>query len=113
MAALVFLFINIATRAMTFLNIGISVLAVKSNVQAGSAFLMYEVIINVSSMKSLRAAVQEYDTDLPLYIAILGRRLGRNLDVSASTSTDEPAVITEDGNEKEEIQESSYSVEIQ
>ena len=38
--------------------------------------------------------------------------MGQNVDVVASTSTDEPAVITEDGNCKEEIQEASDSVEI-
>ena len=39
----------------------------------------------------------------PLYIAVLERRLGRSVDVSASTSTDESEVITEDGDDKEEI----------
>ena len=57
--------------------------------------------------------MQEYDTEPPLAIAILERCLRRNVYVAASTSMDEPAVITEDGYDKEEIQESSDSVEIQ
>ena len=39
--------------------------------------------------------------------------MGRNVDVAASTSTDDPVVITEDGNDEEEIQYARDSVEIQ
>ena len=46
-------------------------------------------------------------------ISVLDRRLGRNVYVAASTSTSEPAVITEDGDDEEEIQEVSNSVGIQ
>ena len=46
-------------------------------------------------------------------VSVLERRLGRNLDVAASTSTDEPMVITNDGYYKEEIQETIKYVEIQ
>ena len=41
--------------------------------------------------------MQEYDAELLLYIAVLENHLGRNVDDAASTSTYEPAVITEDG----------------
>ena len=97
---------------MDFLTIGIYGLALKANVQVGDTFLMDEVIGNSSSMKSVRAAVQEYNTELPLDISVLERRLVLNVDFAASTSTDEPEVITEDGNYKEEIQEARESVEI-
>ena len=46
-------------------------------------------------------------------IDVLEHRLGRNVYVATSNSTDEPAVITEDGNDEEEIQEASDSVIIQ
>ena len=52
-------------------------------------------------MKSVRETFQEYDIDIPLSIAVLERCLQHNVYVSDSTSTDEPAVITEDGNDKE------------
>ena len=57
--------------------------------------------------------MQEYDTELLLDIAVLEHRLGRNVDVADSASTDEPAVITGYGNNEEEIQEAIDSVEIQ
>ena len=98
---------------MALLNIGLSGHALKSNVQVGDELLMYQVISKASLMKSVRADVQEYDTELPLAIYVLERRLGRNVDVPASTSTDDPELITEDGDEEEEIQEASDSVEIQ
>ena len=79
--------------------IGISGLTLKSNVQVGDELLMDKVIGNSSLMKSARAAVQEYDTELPLAVAVLGCRLGINVDIAASTSTVEPAVINEDGND--------------
>ena len=63
-------------------------------------------------MKSVRASVQDYDTELPFTISVLGRRLVRNVYGDASTSTDEPAVIMEDGEDKEEIEEASDFVEI-
>ena len=47
-------FLNTAERAMYFLNTGLSELALKSNVQVGNEFLMYEVIGNAPSMKSAR-----------------------------------------------------------
>ena len=50
---------------------------------------MDEVIGKASSMKSVRGYVQEYGTYLPLDIAVLDIRLGCNVDVAASTSTDE------------------------
>ena len=106
-------FINTAERAMDFLDIGLSGLALKYNVQVGNEFLMDEFIGKASLMKSARVAVQDYDTDLPLGISVLERRLGRNVYVAASTSTYEPAVITEDGDDEEEIQEVSNSVGIQ
>ena len=46
-------------------------------------------------------------------VSVLELRLGRNVYVVASTSMDEPEVISEDGDDKEEIQESSNYVEIQ
>ena len=97
---------------MTFLDIGLSGLALKYNVQVGNEFLMGEFIGKASLMKSARVAVQDYDTDLPLGISVLERCLGRNVYVAASTSTYEPAVITEDGDDEEEIQELRNSVRI-
>ena len=55
-------FINTSKRAMSLLNIGLSGHVLKSNVQVGHELLMYEVIWNATSMKSVRAGVQEYDT---------------------------------------------------
>ena len=86
---------------MALLNIGLSGHALKSNVQVGDELLMYQVISKASLMKSVRADVQEYDTELPLAIAILECRFGRNVDVAISTSTDVPAVITEDEDDEE------------
>ena len=74
---------------MDSLNIGIYGLALKSNVQVGDEFFIDEVIYKASSMKLVRAAVQGYETELQLDIAVLEFRLGRNVDVAASTSTDE------------------------
>ena len=54
----------------------------KSNVQVGDEFFMDKVIGNSSLMKSARAAVQEYDTELPLSIAVLGCRLVINVDIA-------------------------------
>ena len=64
---------------------------------------MYKVIGKASSMKSARASVQEYETDLPLDISVLELRLVRNVDVAASTITDEQSVITEDGDDEDKI----------
>ena len=64
-------------------------------------------------MKSARADVQEYDTELPLLIAVLGRHLVCIVDVAPSTIMDEPTVINEDGDDKEEIQEAINYVEMQ
>ena len=64
-------------------------------------------------MKSARAAVQEYDKQLPLLIAVLGRHLVCIVDVAPSTIMDEPTVINEDGDYKEEIQEAINYVEMQ
>ena len=47
-------------------------------------------------MESVRADVQEYDTEIPLDVAVLERHLGRNVYVDFSTSIDDPTVITED-----------------
>ena len=41
--------------------------------------------------------MQEYDKELTLSIIVLEIRLGHNVDIAASTSTDDPEVITEDG----------------
>ena len=49
--------INIAERDMGLLNIDISGLELKSNVQVGDKFLVGEVIGKASLMKSVRAAV--------------------------------------------------------
>ena len=106
-------FLNTANRAMAFLNTGFSGVALKSNVQVGDELLMDEIIGNASLMKPVREAVQEYDTELPLDILVLEHRLGCNIYVASSTIIDEPTVITEDGNNEEEIQESINSVEIQ
>ena len=65
--------------------------------------MMDEFIGKTSSMKLQRGPVQEYDTELPLSIAVLECRLGLNVDVVASTSTDESEVITEYGDDEEEI----------
>ena len=88
---------------MDFLNIDLSGLALTSNIQVGDELFMDEVIGKTSSIKSVREAVQEYCTELPLSIDVLERSLRRNLDVVACTSTDEPSVITEDENDEEEI----------
>ena len=106
-------FLNTAKRAMALLNIGLSSLVLKSCVQVGYEFLMDEVIGKASSIKLVREAVKEYDTELPLAVSVLERRLGCNVDVAASTSTDEKEVITEYRNDEEEIQEAIDSVEIQ
>ena len=84
---------------MDFLDIGLSGLALKSNVQLGDELLMDEVIVKASLMKSVRSAIQGYDSELPLDIAVLENRLGHNVDVASSTNTYEPAVITEDGDD--------------
>ena len=97
---------------MYLLNIGLSGLALRSNIQVGYEFLMDEVIGNAPLMKSVRAAVREYGTEVPLTISVLEHNLGRNVYVATSNSTDELAVITEDGNDKEEIKEASDSVKI-
>ena len=90
-------FLNTAEGGMALLNIGISGLSLKSNVQVGNKFLMDEVIGKALLMKSMREAMQEYDAELPLDIAVLEHHLGPNVYVSTSTSMYEPAVITEDG----------------
>ena len=105
--------IQMANRDMDFLNIGLFGLGLKSNVQVGNEFLMDEFIGKASSMKSVIESVQEYETYLPLDIAVLERRLRRHVDVSASTSTYEPAVITKDRDSEEEIQEARDYFEIQ
>ena len=93
--------IQMANRDMDFLNIGLFGLGLKSNVQVGNAFLMYEVIGKASLTKSVITAVQDYDTELPLAIAVLEHHLVRNVYVAASTSTEEPEIITEDGDDEE------------
>ena len=45
----------------------------------------------------MRADFQEYDTELHLTIYVLERHLLCNVDVADSTSTDDPAFITEYG----------------
>ena len=82
---------------MSFLNIGLSGLAFKSNVQVGNELFMDDVIGKSSLMKSVVAAVQEYEKEIPLDISVLERHLVCNVDVDASTSTYDPEVITEDG----------------
>ena len=74
---------------------------------------MDEVIDKLSLIKSVRVDVKEYYTELPLVIAVLERRLGFNVDVVASTIIDDPEVVTEDGDDEEEIQEARNLVEIQ
>ena len=51
-------FLKISMRALDLLNIGLSVLALKSSFQVGYELLMGEVIGKASSMKLLRAAVK-------------------------------------------------------
>ena len=68
-------FINTAKRAMDLLNIGIYGLAPKSNIQVGNEFLMDEVIGKASEMKSVRVAVQEYETYISLAISVLEHHL--------------------------------------
>ena len=97
---------------MYLLNIGLSGLALRSNIQVGYEFLMDEVIGNAPLMKSVRAAVREYGTEVPLTISVLEHNLGRNVYVATSNSTNKPEVITENGNDKEEIKEASDSVKI-
>ena len=72
-------FLNKVKRAMDLLNIGLSGLALKSNVQVGDALLMDEVIGNASTMNSARADMKEYYTEIPLAIAVLECSLGRNV----------------------------------
>ena len=106
-------FLNAVERTMDFLTIGISGIELKSNVQLGNELLMYKVTGKESSTKSARVAVQEYDTELTLVVAVLYICLGCNVDIATSTSTDEPEVITEDGYEEEEIQDAINYVEKQ
>ena len=47
--------------------------------------------------------MQDNGTELPLYISILLHRLGSNVDVSATSGTDDPVVITENGDKEEEL----------
>ena len=94
-------FYQYSRESRGFLNIDLSGLALKSNVQVGNEFLMYEVIGKASLTKSVITAVQDYDTELPLAISVLEHHLVRNVYVAASTSTEEPEVITEDGDDKE------------
>ena len=68
MAALVFILSVQQRMKMALLNISLSGLALKSNVQVGDELFMDEVIGKASSMKTVRAAVQEYDTYLPLVV---------------------------------------------
>ena len=58
-------FLNTAERAVDFLNNALYGLALKSNVQLVDELFMDEFIGNTSSIKSVREAVKEYDTDLP------------------------------------------------
>ena len=46
-------------------------------------------------------------------VSVLELRLGRNVYVVASTSMDEPEVITDDGDDEGKIKEARDSVEIQ
>ena len=78
-------FTNTDERNIALLNVGIYGLALKSNVQSGYELLMDEVIGKASLMKSVRTAVQEYDTEIPLDVAVLERHLGRNVYVAAIT----------------------------
>ena len=55
---------------------------------------MGEVIGNALLVKSVREAVQEYYTEIPLDNSVLERRLGHNVYVVASTSLDDPSFIT-------------------
>lgn len=55
---------------------------------------MVEVIGGASSMKAVRAAVHEYDTELPLAIAVLERRLGRIVVMSKRTKYKMPMTPT-------------------
>ena len=50
-------FLNTPERAIYLLNIGLSGLTLKSNIQVGYEFFMDEVIGNASLMKSVRAVV--------------------------------------------------------
>ena len=61
---------------MALLNIDLSGIPFKSNVQIGDVFLMNEVIEKAPLVKSARADVQEYDIEIPLAITVLERRLG-------------------------------------
>ena len=86
---------------MAFLNIGLYGHAFNSNAQVGDELLMDEVIGKTKSMKSVMADVQEYEKYLSLASAVLERRLVCNVDVSTSTSTYEPEVRTENGDDKD------------
>ena len=81
------------------MNISLSGLEFKSNVQVDDELLMDGVIDKASSIKPMMEAVREYDAEINLAIAVLERHLGCNIYVASNTSTDEPAVITEDGDE--------------
>ena len=54
---------------------------------------MDEVIGKAPSMKPARASVQEYDTELPLDIAVMEIRMVRSVYVANITITDETVVI--------------------
>ena len=86
---------------MSLLNIGLYGHELESNAQVGDELLMDEVIGKTKSMKSVMADVQEYEKYLSLASAVLERRLVCNVDVSTSTSTYEPEVRTDNGDDKE------------
>ena len=85
---------------MALLNIGITGLVLNSNVQVGYELLMDEVIGKLSLIKSMRGAMQDYEIELPLDF-FLECHLGRNVDVAAINSMDEPEVIPEDVDEED------------
>ena len=86
---------------MSLLNICLYGHALDSNAQVGNELLMDEVIGKTTSMKSVKAYVQDYDKYLPLDIAVLERRLVCNVDVSTITSTYELEVRTDNEDDKD------------
>ena len=67
-------YLNTCKRPMSLLNIGLSSLAVSLDV-VEDKWLMTEVLSGAMSMKTVRAAMSEYDLELPKLIEALQRQL--------------------------------------
>ena len=66
-------YLNTAERAMLVLNLGLANLALSIDPNADE-WLLNEVLAGTSSMKAVRAAVNQYAIELPKAITVLERR---------------------------------------